>query len=67
MGTIIIASNLLLNFPLRSDGTLDDAELSIAAEITQWMAVKTEAIYSTRPWKIFGEGPGSQTSVATAH
>ena len=59
--------NLLLNFPLRSDGTPDDAELSIVAAITQWMAVNSEAIYSTRPWKIFGEGPGSQTSVATAH
>ena len=46
--------NLMLNFPLRSDGTLDDAELRILDEITKWMAVNSEAIYSTRPWKIFG-------------
>jgi alpha-L-fucosidase len=27
--------------------------------ITGWMAVNSEAIYSTRPWKIFGEGPAT--------
>jgi len=50
--------NLLLNFPLRSDGTLDDRELKILDEITAWMAINGEAIHGTRPWKTFGEGPG---------
>jgi alpha-L-fucosidase len=49
---------LLLNFPLPGDGALDDAELKILAAITAWMRINSEAIYSTRPWKIFGEGPG---------
>jgi alpha-L-fucosidase len=49
--------NLMLNFPLRSDGTLDDAELKILDELAKWMAVNSEAIYSTRPWKIFGVSP----------
>jgi alpha-L-fucosidase len=53
--------NLLLNFPLPSSGALDDEELWILSEITKWMAVNSEGIYSTRPWKMFGDGP-----VATA-
>ena len=46
--------NLLLNFPLRSGGTLDDAEHRIVSSITDWMQVNSEAIYGTRPWKIYG-------------
>lgn len=57
--------NLLLNFPLRSDGTLDDRELSIVGELTKWMAIHSEAIHGTRPWKIFGEGPGAMSSGKT--
>ncbi|HVS54055.1 MAG TPA: alpha-L-fucosidase [Opitutaceae bacterium] len=48
---------LLLNFPLRSDGTLDATEMNILAELTAWIAVHGEGIYGTRPWKICGEGP----------
>ncbi len=48
---------LLLNFPLRSDGTLDSTEMGIISEITAWMAANSEGIYGTRPWKICGEGP----------
>jgi alpha-L-fucosidase len=50
--------NLLLNFPLPGSGVPDDAELKIISSITDWMKVNSEAIYATRPWKIFGEGPG---------
>ena len=49
--------NLLLNFPPRPDGTLDDDELKILDAMAAWMAVNGEAIYGTRPWKIYGEGP----------
>jgi len=52
--------NLLLNFPLRNDGTLDPEEQAILAEITAWMQVNGDAIYATRPWKIFGDGPHSK-------
>jgi len=58
--------NFMLNFPLPNSGMLDDRELKILSEITSWMAVNSEAIYSTRPWKIFGEGPAAeQPSAAT--
>ena len=49
--------NLLLNFPPRPDGTLDDDELKILDAMAAWIAVNGEAIYGTRPWKVFGEGP----------
>jgi alpha-L-fucosidase len=41
---------------------LDFEELGILSEITKWMSVNSEAIYATRPWKIFGEGPGTEAS-----
>jgi alpha-L-fucosidase len=47
--------NLMLNFPLPNSGMLDDRELKTLAGITDWMAVNSEAIYSTRPWKISGQ------------
>jgi alpha-L-fucosidase len=50
--------NLLLNFPLPNSGALDERELTILDAITRWMAVNRQAIHGTRPWNIFGEGPG---------
>jgi alpha-L-fucosidase len=47
--------NLLLNFPPRPDGTLDDDELKILDGMAAWIPINGEAIYGTRPWKVFGE------------
>ncbi len=58
--------NLLLNFPLPSNGMLDPEELKILDEITRWMAVNSEAIYGTRPWNTFGSGPSTDGSGANA-
>ena len=52
--------NLLLNFPLPNSGELDVEEMQTLDGITSWMAVNNEGIYSTRPWKIYGEGPGTR-------
>ena len=49
--------NMLLSVPLRADGTPDEKELAIMKEFGAWMKVNGEAIYKTRPWQIFGEGP----------
>jgi alpha-L-fucosidase len=49
--------NLLLNIPVRGDGSIDDKEVAILEEIGEWMATNSEAIYDTRTWEIFGEGP----------
>jgi len=48
--------NLLLNFPLRADGTLDAEEELILARLAEWTSINGEAIYGTRPWKVYGEG-----------
>ncbi len=49
--------NLLLNFPPRPDGTLDEQEEWLVGELGKWVAVNGEAIFSTRPWCVYGEGP----------
>ena len=49
--------SLLLNVPVRGDGTIDDKERAIIEQIADWMAVNGEAIFETRPWKVCGEGP----------
>jgi alpha-L-fucosidase len=49
--------NLLLNIPVRGDGTIDSDEVAFLEEMAKWVALNGEAIFSTCPWKIFGEGP----------
>ena len=49
--------NLLLSVPVRGNGTIDEKEQAIVEEIGRWMAVHGDAIYDTRPWAVFGEGP----------
>ncbi len=51
--------NLLLNIPVRGDGTIDDDELKVVEGIASWMDVNRECIFGTRPWKVFGEGPAT--------
>jgi alpha-L-fucosidase len=51
--------NLMLSVPLRADGTLDAEEQKIVADIGAWLKVNGEAIYATRPWKTYGEGPST--------
>jgi len=54
--------NLMLNIPVRGDGTIDEKERKVVEEIGAWMKVNSESIYGTRPWKIFGEGPAQQAA-----
>ena len=47
---------LVVNVPLRGDGSIDNVELKfIARDMAPWIAVNGEAIYGTRPWLIFGK------------
>jgi alpha-L-fucosidase len=54
--------NLMLNIPVRGDGTIDEKERKIVEGIGVWMKVNSESIYNTRPWKIFGEGPAQEAA-----
>lgn len=53
---------LLLNIGPRADGTIPEPEQEILFTIGRWLETNGEAIYGTRPWKIFGEGPTETTS-----
>jgi alpha-L-fucosidase len=55
----IVSKNgcLLLNIGPRPDGTIPEEEERILLEVGRWLEVNGEAIYGTRPWKVFGEGP----------
>ena len=55
--------NMLLNVPLRSDGTFDEKEEAILKEFGAWMKVNKESIIGTRPWKVFGEGPIASSDI----
>jgi alpha-L-fucosidase len=49
--------NLLLSIPVRGDGSIDEDEERILGDLADWFAAHGEAIYGTRPWRRFGEGP----------
>ena len=49
--------NLLLNIGPRSDGTIPEEVQRVLMEVGAWLKVNGEAIYGTRPWKAYGEGP----------
>ena len=49
--------NLMLNIPVKGDGTIDADERAFLEAIATWIPKHGEAIYGTRPFVVFGEGP----------
>jgi alpha-L-fucosidase len=62
----IVSKNgtFLLNIGPKPDGTIPEPDRNILLKIGEWLSINGEAIYATRPWKIFGEGP---TDVPDGH
>lgn len=49
--------NLLLNVGPKADGTIPEEIATVLRGMGAWLKVNGEAIYGTRPFKYYGEGP----------
>ena len=46
-----------MNVGPRADGTIPDEVQKVLLAVGNWLSINGDAIYGTRPWKIYGEGP----------
>ncbi|QCX40316.1 alpha-L-fucosidase [Aureibaculum algae] len=55
----IVSKNglMLLNVPPNPDGTIPKEMEDLLIHIGEWLKINGDAIYATRPWTVFGEGP----------
>jgi len=55
----IVSKNgvLLLNISPKADGSIPDDQKQVLLDMGDWLDKYGEAIYETRPWYTFGEGP----------
>jgi alpha-L-fucosidase len=56
--------NLLLNISPKADGTIPQEQKDVLLAIGAWLKKYGEAVYATRAWEKYGEGP---TKMGAAH
>ncbi len=49
--------NLLLNIGPKPDGSIPEEVKRILMDVGAWLRINGEAIYSSKPWRVYGEGP----------
>lgn len=49
--------NLLLNVGPKPDGTIPDEPKKLLRDLGNWLKINGDAIYGSRPWRKYGEGP----------
>lgn len=49
--------NLLINIGPKADGTIAEVMQGRLRGVGTWLEANGEAIYATRPWSVYGEGP----------
>jgi alpha-L-fucosidase len=64
--TVSKNGNLLLNVGPKSDGTIPDEARTVLLEMGLWLKLNGEAIYGSRPFAVFGEGPTREPKNPTA-
>jgi alpha-L-fucosidase len=57
LDTVSKNGNLLLNVGPRSDGTIPDEARGVLLQMGDWLRVNGEAVFDSRPFTVFGEGP----------
>ena len=55
--TVSKNGNLLLNVGPKADGTIPEQARTVLLQIGDWLRLNGDAIYNTRPFAVFGEGP----------
>jgi len=55
--------NLLINIVQTPEGDLEPDVMKIVEEIGMWTSVNGEGIYGSRPWKVYGEKPATESVV----
>lgn len=58
----IVSKNgaLMLNVSPKANGSIPQDQQEVLLEIGEWLETNGEAIYGTRTWEFFGEGPTKQ-------
>ena len=66
MDTVAKNGNLLLNVGPKSDGTIPEEVRAVLLQIGDWLRLNGEAVYGSRPFTVFGEGPTTAPKNPTA-
>ena len=48
--------NAALNIPMRPDGSIEEACVTMLEEVGRWMQINGEAVYGSKTWHTLGEG-----------